>query len=153
MPSQRDPGTKSEEGVSRASSIGGPVLAVGAFAAGAAVTLVAKRLVDARRKAGRERDELDVGHDGSKEDLAAVLRRAALDVAVAASPVLPPVSQRPMAVVRRTGGVSLAVLMYEPPAMRSTGSGLTSPPPKVRSSADWPERATGYCGSTRPSHS
>lgn len=85
MPSQRDPGTKSEEGVGRASSIVRPVIAVGAFAAGAAATLVAKWLVDARRKAGRERDELDVGHDGSKEDLAAVLRRAALDVAVAAS--------------------------------------------------------------------
>jgi hypothetical protein len=85
MPSQGDPGTKSEEGVGRASSIRGPVLAIGAFAAGAAATLVAKRLVDARRKAGRARDELDVGHDGSKEDLATVLRRAALDVAVAAT--------------------------------------------------------------------
>ena len=85
MPSQRDPGTKSEEGVGRASSIRGRALAVGAFAAGAAAALVAKRLVDARRKAGRTRDELEVGHDGSKEDLAAVLRRAALDVAVAAT--------------------------------------------------------------------
>jgi hypothetical protein len=85
MPSQRDLETKSEEGAGRASSIGGPVLAVGAFVAGAAATLVAKRLVDARRKAGRARDELDVGPDGSKDDLATVLRRAALDVAVAAS--------------------------------------------------------------------
>jgi hypothetical protein len=85
MPSQPDPETTSEEGVGRASSIGGPVLAVGAFAVGAAATLVAKRLVDARRKAGRARDELDVGHNGSKEDLATVLRRAALDVAVAAT--------------------------------------------------------------------
>ena len=85
MAAQRDPGTKSEEGVGRASSIRGPVLAVGSFAAGAAATLVVKRLADGRRKAGRERDELDVGYDGSKEDLATVLRRAALDVAVAAS--------------------------------------------------------------------
>ena len=86
MPSQRDPETKSEEGAGRAaSSIGRPVLAVGAFAAGAAATLVVKKLVDARRNAGRARDELDVGPDGSKDDLATVLRRAALDVAVAAS--------------------------------------------------------------------
>ena len=85
MPSQHDPGTKAEEGVSRASSIGGPVIAVGAFAAGAVATLAAKRLIDARRKAGRARDELEVGDDGSKEDLATVLRRAALDVAVAAT--------------------------------------------------------------------
>lgn len=85
MAAQRDPGTKSEEGVGRASSIRGPVLAVGSFAAGAATTLVVKRLADARREAGGERDELDGGHDGSKEDLATVLRRAALDVAVAAS--------------------------------------------------------------------
>jgi hypothetical protein len=85
MPSQRDPETRSEEGVGRASSVGAPVLAVGAFAAGAVATLVAKRLLDARRKADRARDELDVGRDGSKEDLATVLRRAALDVAVAAT--------------------------------------------------------------------
>ena len=85
MPSQRDPGTKSEEAVSRASSLGGPILAVGAFAAGAATTFVAKRLIDARRKAGGAGDELDVGLDGSKEDLPTVLRRAALDVAVAAT--------------------------------------------------------------------
>jgi hypothetical protein len=85
MPSQRDPETRSEEGVGRAASVGAPVLAVGAFAAGAVATLVAKRLIDARRKAARARDELDVGQDGSKEDLATVLRRAALDVAVAAS--------------------------------------------------------------------
>jgi hypothetical protein len=85
MPSQRDPGTKSEEAVTRASSLGGPILAVGAFAAGAVTTFVAKRLIDARRKAGGAGDELDVGLDGSKEDLPTVLRRAALDVAVAAT--------------------------------------------------------------------
>jgi len=85
MPSQRDPGTKSEEAVGRASSLGGPILAVGAFAAGAATTFVAKRLIDARRKAGGAGDELDAGVDGSKEDLPTVLRRAALDVAVAAT--------------------------------------------------------------------
>jgi hypothetical protein len=85
MPSERDPATASEEGAGRASSLGGPVLAVGAFAAGAAVTLVAKRLLDARRKADRAGGELEAVGDGSKEDLATVLRRAALDVAVAAT--------------------------------------------------------------------
>ncbi|HET7556162.1 MAG TPA: hypothetical protein VFJ75_10965, partial [Gaiellaceae bacterium] len=61
------------------------MLAVGAFAAGAAVTLLAKRLIDARRKGGSLTEALPVGGDGSKDDLATVLRRAALDVAVAAS--------------------------------------------------------------------
>jgi hypothetical protein len=85
MPPQRDPATESEEAVGRTSNLGGPIMAAGAFAAGAALTLVAKRLIDARRKAARARDELDVGDDGSKEDLATVLRRAALDVAVVAT--------------------------------------------------------------------
>lgn len=76
-----------EEGAGRGSSVGGPVLAVGAFAAGAAVTLLAKRLIDARRNSGggAVADQLDVGDGESKEDIATVLRRAALDVAVAAS--------------------------------------------------------------------
>jgi hypothetical protein len=85
MPSQRDPGTKSEEAGTRASSLGGPILAIGAFAAGAAMTFVAKRLIDARRQVGVSSDERAVGVDGSKEDLPTVLRRAALDVAVAAT--------------------------------------------------------------------
>lgn len=85
MPPQRDSGTASEEGTRPASSLGGPILAVGAFAAGAALTLLAKRLLDARRTAGEARDGLDATADGSKEDLATVLRRAALDVAVLAS--------------------------------------------------------------------
>ena len=85
MPSQRDPETKSEEAVTRASGLGGPILAVGAFAAGAVTTFVAKRVIDARREAGDARDERDVGADGAKEDLPTVLRRAALDVAVAAT--------------------------------------------------------------------
>lgn len=84
-----DAARESEEGVGRTSSLGGPILAVGAFAAGAAVTLVAKRLLDARRKAGRGHEALDagadIGDDGSKEDLATVLRRAALDLAVVAT--------------------------------------------------------------------
>ena len=36
-------------------------------------------------------------------------------------PDLPPVSQRPTAAARRAGGVFLAVLICEPPAVRSTG--------------------------------
>jgi hypothetical protein len=75
MPPQDDQGT-----------LAGPALAVGAFAAGAAVALLAKRLVDARRSAnGGGSDEAGGGADGSSEDLATVLRRAALDVAVLAS--------------------------------------------------------------------
>ena len=82
MPPQDDPVTESQ---SRASSLGTPALAVGAFAAGAAATLVAKRLLDARRNVDGVADELPGGEDGSKQDLANVLRRAALDVAVLAS--------------------------------------------------------------------
>ena len=73
MPPQDDRGT-----------LAGPVLAAGAFAAGAAVALLAKRLVDARRRGGAS-DEVEAGNDGSSEDLTSVLRRAALDVAVLAS--------------------------------------------------------------------
>jgi hypothetical protein len=80
MPPQDDPVTESD---SSASSLSGPLLAVGAFAAGAAVTLFAKRLLDARRNA--DSTETSVGDDDSKEDLATVLRRAALDVAVVAT--------------------------------------------------------------------
>lgn len=85
MPPQADRATESEQGAGGALSFGGPILAVGAFAAGAALTLLAKRLIDARRKGGSVADRLDVRSDGSNEDLATVLRRAALDVAVAAS--------------------------------------------------------------------
>lgn len=82
MPPQDDPVTESD---SRASSLGVPLVAVGAFAAGAAATFVAKRLIDARRNAGNASDEVAGGDDDSKEDLATVLRRAALDVAVVAT--------------------------------------------------------------------
>jgi hypothetical protein len=71
--------------MSRASSLDGPVLAAGAFAAGAAVMLLAKRLLDARRSTGEAPNVLDGSDNGSKDDLATVLRRAALDVAVVAS--------------------------------------------------------------------
>ena len=74
MPPQRDSGTTA-----------GPVLAAGAFAAGAVAALLAKRLVDARRKGGVASEARGAGADGSNEDLASVLRRAALDVAVLAS--------------------------------------------------------------------
>lgn len=61
-------------------------VAVGAFAAGAAVALLGKRLLDSRRKAGKAApDVLETSDDGSNEDLASVLRRAALDVAVLAT--------------------------------------------------------------------
>lgn len=82
MPQQDDPVTESE---SRASSLTAPLIAVGAFAAGAAATLVAKRLIGGRRNAGSATDVGAVSDDGSNQDLATVLRRAALDVAVLAS--------------------------------------------------------------------
>lgn len=82
MPPQDDQSTESGNS---ASSLGGPLLAAGAFAAGAVATLVAKRLIDARRKAGNVSDEVTGGAEGSMDDLATVLRRAALDVAVLAS--------------------------------------------------------------------
>lgn len=85
MPPQADSAPQSKDGAGRASSLAGPALAVGAFAAGAAVALLAKRLVDARRKAAGAADELDPGGDRANEDLASVLRRAALDVAVLAT--------------------------------------------------------------------
>jgi hypothetical protein len=61
------------------------MLAVAAFAAGAVVTLLAKKLLDGRRTAGEAGAAVDGAGDGSKDDLATVLRRAALDVAVLAS--------------------------------------------------------------------
>jgi hypothetical protein len=73
------------EPASSAPSLGTPLLAVGAFAAGAAATLLAKRLLDARRKTAGASEPIVGGGDGSKDDLATVLRRAALDVAVVAS--------------------------------------------------------------------
>ena len=82
MPQQDDPVTESE---SSASSLPAPLIAVGAFAAGAAATLLAKRLIGARRGAGKAGDEVVGGDEGSNQDLATVLRRAALDVAVLAS--------------------------------------------------------------------
>lgn len=86
MPPQRDTGTQSN---GNASNLGGPALAAGAFAAGAAATLVAKRLIDGRRKDDGAGEKLaggvTGGADESKNDLATVLRRAALDVAVVAS--------------------------------------------------------------------
>ena len=82
MPPQDESVTES---ASSAPSLGTPLLAVGAFAAGAAATLLAKRLLDARRKTGAASEAIVGGGDGSKDDLATVLRRAALDVAVVAS--------------------------------------------------------------------
>jgi hypothetical protein len=55
-------------------------IAVGAFAAGAALALLGKRLLDSRR-----RTAVDTSDEPSNEDLASVLRRAALDVAVLAT--------------------------------------------------------------------
>ena len=82
MPPQDEPVTESE---SRASSLTAPLIAVGAFAAGAAATLLAKRLIGGRREASSAADEVAASDDGSNQDLATVLRRAALDVAVLAS--------------------------------------------------------------------
>jgi hypothetical protein len=82
MPQKDEPVTESE---SRASSLTAPLIAVGAFAAGAAATLLAKRLIGGRDDASSASDEAAAGDSGSGQDLATVLRRAALDVAVLAS--------------------------------------------------------------------
>jgi hypothetical protein len=82
MPQEDDPRTESK---SSASSLTAPLIAVGAFAAGAAATLLAKRLIGRRDEGGSEGSVAARPDDGSNEDLATVLRRAALDVAVLAS--------------------------------------------------------------------
>lgn len=82
MPQQDEQVTESE---SSASSLTAPLIAVGAFAAGAVATLLAKRLIGGRREASSASDEVATSDDGSNQDLATVLRRAALDVAVLAS--------------------------------------------------------------------
>ncbi len=82
MPPQADPANEAQD---TTSSLGTPILVTAAFAAGAAAALVARRLLDRRRDAGGSIAEPDGGDDDSKDDLATVLRRAALDVAVLAS--------------------------------------------------------------------
>ncbi|HEY5660950.1 MAG TPA: hypothetical protein VIR59_09210 [Gaiellaceae bacterium] len=58
--------------------LGQPLLIVAALAAGAAAALGAKALVDSRRKGV-------AGRPDSDEDLPSVLRRATLDLAIAAT--------------------------------------------------------------------
>jgi hypothetical protein len=76
-----------ESGGSR--SVVAPLVGLGLFVAGVGVALGAKAVVDARRKGSSVRSEVPgVGADNgdvSQEELPAVLRRAALDVALAAT--------------------------------------------------------------------
>jgi hypothetical protein len=62
----------------------GPVWAAAAFAVGAGAALGGKALLDRRRRS-RSQAEVDSNADASNEDLPTVLRRAALDVALAAT--------------------------------------------------------------------
>jgi hypothetical protein len=70
-------------------SVVGPLVAAGAVAAAVGAGLAAKAVLDARRKGSSVRSELPLigSEDGeaSHEELPAVLRRAALDVALAAT--------------------------------------------------------------------
>ena len=77
-----------EGGTSGGSGRVGPLAGVALFAAGAGVALGAKAVLDARRKGTSVTGSLPlVGGrgDASNEDLPSVLRRAALDVALAAT--------------------------------------------------------------------
>ena len=67
-----------ESEVQQGGGLGQPLLIVAALAAGAAAALGAKALMDSRRKG-------DVGRPDSDEDLPTVLRRATLDLAIAAT--------------------------------------------------------------------
>ena len=60
------------------SGLGGPLLMVATFAAGAGAALATKALLDSRRK-------ISLDDEDSGEDLPTVLRRAGLDVAIAAT--------------------------------------------------------------------
>jgi hypothetical protein len=72
------PSDDSDSGDASSGRSARPLLIAGAFAAGAATALAAKAWLDSRRGGGSP------GHD-SDEDLPTVLRRAALDVALAAT--------------------------------------------------------------------
>jgi hypothetical protein len=64
----------------------GPLVGLGLIVAAVGVGLGAKAVVQARRKGGSVRSELPPADaDASSEELPAVLRRAALDVALAAT--------------------------------------------------------------------
>src|SRR5919201_948929 len=64
--------------------LGRPLIVAATFAAGAGAALAAKSVLESRRKGGAQAPEL--GADpASGEDLASTLRRAALDVAIAAT--------------------------------------------------------------------
>lgn len=58
--------------------LGRPLLMAATFAAGAGAALGTKALLDSRRRGGRHEED-------SEEDLPTVLRRAGLDVAIAAT--------------------------------------------------------------------
>ena len=64
--------------------LGQPLIVAATFAAGAGAALAARSILESRRKGGAQAPEL--GADtASGEDLASTLRRAALDVAIAAT--------------------------------------------------------------------
>jgi hypothetical protein len=61
-----------------------PLIVAATFAAGAGVALAAKSVFESRRKGGADTQGADADMP-SEEDLATTLRRAALDVAIAAT--------------------------------------------------------------------
>jgi hypothetical protein len=72
--------TEGAEGGEPSSPRVGPLFLVAAFAAGAGAALGTKALLDSRRKGSPDEDL-----DDSEQDLPSVLRRAGLDVAIAAT--------------------------------------------------------------------
>ena len=80
--------SEDEEGVEAGGGGLGPLTGVALLVAGAAVALGAKAVLDARRKGTSVTERLPLvgdGGDASHEDLPTVLRRAAMDVALAAT--------------------------------------------------------------------
>lgn len=67
-----------EMGAEDGGGLGQPLLIVATFAVGAAAALATKAWLDSRRKGA-------AGEQGSDEDLPTVLRRAGLDLAIAAT--------------------------------------------------------------------
>jgi hypothetical protein len=75
--------TDHEEDAAGTKNLGKPLLIAATFAAGAGAALAAKSVLASRRKQSEPADEPDA--EKSDEDLTTALRRAALDVAVAAT--------------------------------------------------------------------
>ena len=77
MKPDSEDGQAETEAAGASHRLGGPLFIAAAFAAGAGAALGTKAFLDSRRK--------DLPHEESGRDLPSVLRRAGLDVAIAAT--------------------------------------------------------------------